>query len=84
MVTTVKLPPELEHSLRQRCALEGRSISEVMRDALSAYLSAAPAPATSAFDLGADLFGRHAGQEDLASRRRQYAADVWDEKHGRR
>ena len=32
MTTTVKLPPELEQSLRQHCAAEGRSISDVMRE----------------------------------------------------
>ena len=50
MTTTVKLPPELEQSLRQHCAAVGRGISEVMRDALTAYLastSAAPASAWS-------------------------------------
>ena len=39
MTTTVKLPPELEQSLRQRCAAEGRSISDVMRDALQVLLN---------------------------------------------
>jgi len=60
MTTTVKLPPELEHQLRQRSTQEGRSISELMRDALSAYLQNVPPPKASAFSLGADLFGRHA------------------------
>ena len=39
MTTTVKLPADLELSLRQRCAAEGRSLSEVMRDALVAATS---------------------------------------------
>ncbi|MDO4231990.1 MAG: ribbon-helix-helix domain-containing protein [Lautropia sp.] len=81
MTATVKLPPELEHSLRQRCAAEGRSISDVMRDALLAYLNAAPATPPSAFSLGLDLFGRHAGPADLASQRRQLLADAWADKH---
>lgn len=81
MTATVKLPPELERSLRQRCAAEGRSISDVMRDALVAYLSTAPATSPSAFSLGLDLFGRHAGPADLASQRRQHLADVWADKH---
>ena len=42
MTTTVKLPPGLEQSLRRQCAAEGRSISEVMRDALTAYLAQVP------------------------------------------
>ena len=49
MTTTVKLPPELEQSLRQRCAAEGRSISDVMRDALLAYLASAPTGTASAW-----------------------------------
>ena len=49
MTITVKLPSELEQSLRQQCAAEGRSLSEVLRDALTAYLAATPAaPATPA------------------------------------
>ncbi len=84
MTTTVKLPLDLEQSLRQYCAAEGRSISEVMRDALVTYLASAPATAASAWSLGADLFGRHAGPADLASARRQHLADAWAEKHARR
>ena len=77
MTTTVKLPPELEHQLRQRSTQEGRSISELMREALSAYLQNVPPPRASAFSLGADLFGRHAGPAD----RRRHLADAWEEKH---
>ena len=84
MVTTVKLPPDLEHSLRQRCTQEGRTLSEVMRDALQFYLSATPEPLKSAHDLGADLFGRYAGPADLASKRHEHAASVWAEKQARR
>ena len=70
MTTTVKLPPELEQSLRQRCAAEGRSISDVMRDALLAYLASAPAGTAAALvvvgllgfrrrDVGLLTAGRH-------------------------
>jgi plasmid stability protein len=83
MTTTVKLPNPLEDSLRERCAAEGRSISEVMRDALVMYLATKPKGVASAFHLGADLFGRSYGQSqsipDLASNRKAYAAQVWDE-----
>jgi len=84
MTTTVKLPADLELSLRQRCAAEGRSLSEVMRDALVAYLAAKPAPPTSAFALGAGLFGRYAGSADLAANRKSALADEWAAKHGAR
>ena len=84
MTTTVKLPPDLEQSLLQRCAAEGRSISNVMRDALLAYLATSPAGAASAWSLGADLFGRHAGPADLATARRQHLGDAWADKQARR
>ncbi|MBN9405024.1 MAG: ribbon-helix-helix protein, CopG family [Burkholderiales bacterium] len=84
MTTTVKLPPSLEQSLRRQCAVEGRSISELMRDALTAYLANVPQAPPSAWSLGADLFGRHGGPADLASARHAHAADVWQDKHARR
>lgn len=83
MTTTVKLPEPLEKSLRQRCAQEGRSISEVMRDALTAYL-AQPAPTGSAFALGEGVFGRFSGPVDLAETRKSQLRDVWEDKQGRR
>jgi Arc/MetJ-type ribon-helix-helix transcriptional regulator len=84
MTTTVKLPNTLEDTLRERCSAEGRSISEVMRDALVMYLATAPKGVASAYTLGQDLFGRDYGQAglgltDLASQRKAYAASVWDE-----
>jgi Arc/MetJ-type ribon-helix-helix transcriptional regulator len=83
MTTTVKLPHTLEDSLRERCTSEGRSISEVMRDALVMYLATAPKGVASAFELGQDLFGRSyapgLGIMDLASNRKAHAASVWDE-----
>ena len=84
MTTTVKLPPELEQSLRQHCAAEGRSISDVMRDALVAYLASVPTTPASPWALGADLFGRHAGPADLATARHTHASDAWAQKHARR
>ena len=84
MTTTVKLPPSLEQSLRRQSAVEGRSISDLMRDALTAYLARVPQAPPSAWSLGADLFGRHAGPTDLAATRHAQAAEVWDEKHARR
>jgi Arc/MetJ-type ribon-helix-helix transcriptional regulator len=83
MTTTVKLPTTLEDSLRERCASEGRSISEVMRDALMMYLAKPHKGAASAFALGEDLFGRSysegLGITNLASNRKAQAAQVWDE-----
>ena len=83
MTTTVKLPDSLEAALRQRCLQEGRSISEVMRDALSAYLAREP-ETDSAWALGQSVFGRHAGQAELAQARKRALAEVWDERQAGR
>lgn len=83
MTTTVKLPESLEAALRQRSLQEGRSISEVIRDALSAYL-ARDAEVDSAWRLGRDVFGRHAGPAELASQRKLALAEVWEERQAAR
>ncbi|HNE60340.1 MAG TPA: hypothetical protein PKJ12_13910 [Ottowia sp.] len=41
MTLTVKSPPDLEQSLGQQSAAEGRSLSELWRDALTADLASA-------------------------------------------
>lgn len=85
MTMTVKLDPTLEERLRQRCAAMGVPASQVIREALRQWLDRAPEVQASAFALGQDLFGRHAGEADLASTRKRALADAWDDKHtGRR
>jgi plasmid stability protein len=84
MTMTVKLDPTLEQSLRQRSAALGKPASEIIREALQAWLASAPEVAPSAHALGADLFGRHRGAPDLATRRKQAVADIWAHKHTRR
>lgn len=84
MTMTVKLPPLLEQSLRQRSAALGRPASELIREALQAYLDSAPMPRPSAYAVGEDLFGRHGGPADLASTRKRALADVWAAKHSGR
>jgi Ribbon-helix-helix protein, copG family len=79
---TVKLPAPLEQTLRQRSAALGRPASELIREALQAYL--ANAPDVSAYGLGKDLFGLYRGPADLSKRRNQGATDIWGEKHDRR
>ena len=83
MTTTVKLPEPLEAALRQRCLQEGRSISEIIRDALSAYLAKEP-ELDSAWYLGREVFGRHAGPAELASQRKRALAEVWEERQAAR
>ena len=84
MTMTVKLPAPLEHGLRQRSAALGRPASELIREALQAYLVNAVDSEASAYGLGRDLFGAHLGPADLVSRRKQIAADLWSDKHARR
>lgn len=83
MTATVKLPAQLEQSLRQRCLQEGRSMSEIIRDALTAYLSQAPSVA-SAWTLGEGVFGRFSGPADLAEQRKSELLSVWTDKQARR
>lgn len=85
VTVTFKLEATLEEQLRQRAQRTGRSTSDVIRSALQAYLAQPePGPARSAFEIGADLFGRHAGPEDLASDRKRAVTQAWSARHARR
>lgn len=84
MTMTVKLDPALEASLRQRSAALGRPASELIREALQAWLDNTPDTLPSAAALGSDLFGRYSGPADLASARKQLLADAWAAKHAGR
>ena len=81
MTMTVKLDPALEQRLRLQSASLGRPASELIREALVAYLDRAPAPPPSAFALDRDLFGRFGGPADLAARRKSALAADWGRKH---
>lgn len=87
MTVTIKLDPALEEQLRQRAHASGRSTSDVVRAALQRYLAQdddESGPPRSPFELGADLFGRHAGPPDLATRRRLGFVAAAAERHARR
>ena len=84
MTMTVKLDPALEQRLRRQSAALGRPASELIREALLAYLDTSPAQPPSAYALGSDLFGRFSGPADLASRRKSAVAEVWGRKHAGR
>ncbi len=84
MTVTIKLDAALEEQLRQRASTTGRSTSDVVRAALQAYLAQeGEGSPHSAFDLGAEFFGRHRGAADLAQNRKSALANVWAERHGR-
>lgn len=82
MIITAKLPSQLEYSLRQRCAQEGRNISEIVCDALTAYLAQAPSSASEWS--GKDLFGRYSGPEGLADNRKAELEGIWADKQAQR
>ena len=85
MTVTIKLETALEEQLRQRASATGRSTSEVVRAALQAYLAQDEGgPLRSAFNLGAELFGRHRGPVNLAQDRKRALADAWGERQSRR
>jgi hypothetical protein len=80
VTTTVKLPTAFEMNLRQHCAISGESISDVIRVALEAHLSAAAKiTSTSPWALGAEYFGRYAGPADFSERFRDARGAVWDD-----
>ncbi len=80
MTMTVKLDEPLERALRKRSATSGLPASVLMREALQAYLTKTEPPPPSAFALGQDLFGRHAGPTDLSQQRKAELGRIWDQK----
>jgi hypothetical protein len=59
--------------------VSGETTSEVMRAALRMYLDQVPPEQPTALGLGEGLFGRFAGSEHLASRRKQALDEIWRE-----
>jgi hypothetical protein len=80
MTLTIKLEPDLEKALGARSAALKLPKSVLVRDALRAYLNQSASP----FELGRDLFARHAGPSDLATNRKKHLAAVLSEKRRRR
>ncbi len=80
MTMTVKLDAPLERALRRRSADLGLPASVLMREALQMFLTKTEPAPISAFALGRDLFGRHAGPTDLASARKAELTVVWNQK----
>lgn len=84
MTMSFKLDAALEQRLRQHSLALGLPASQIIREALQAWLDDTPQAPASAYALGRDLFGQYAGPVDLASRRKQAAAEVWDAKDAAR
>jgi plasmid stability protein len=82
VTVTIKLESGLEEQLRQRASATGRSTSDVVRAALQAYLAQdEKGPPRSAYELGAEFFGRHRGPADLAEERKQALHDAFAQRH---
>ena len=76
MTLTIKLEPALEKALGARSAALKQPKSVLVRAALRAYLNDSASP----YELGRDLFARHAGPADLATNRKKALAEVLSEK----
>jgi hypothetical protein len=73
----------MEQRLRQQSTALGRPASELIREALIAYLDQSATEPPSAYALGSDLFGRFSGPADLAVGRKSALADAWGRKQAR-
>ena len=80
MTLIIKLEPDLKKALAARSAALGQPKSRLIREALRAYLTESP----SSYEIGRDLFARHAGPADLACNRKKHLTEVVNEKHCRR
>ena len=79
MTLTVKLEAELEKALAARSAALKQPKSVLVRAAIRAFLH----DSVSSYELGRDLFARHAGPSDLAENRKKYLVESPDEKRRR-
>jgi hypothetical protein len=78
MTLTIELDPKLKQALARRSADLGVSRSVVVKWALAEYLAN---ELVSAYEAGKDLFGRHgSGEGNLSARRREYHAEIVEEK----
>jgi hypothetical protein len=84
MTITIRLPMKLEADLRARLDRRGIALSGFVRDAITEKLEREPAPISSAYDLGKDLFGKHgSGRDDLSSNRKALLTEMLRAKHHR-
>ena len=76
---TVRIPQELVEALDRLAAQRGARRSEVVRQALRAYLERPPAPeGERPFDRVRDLAGSvYGGPPDLAARHREYLKEIF-------
>jgi Arc/MetJ-type ribon-helix-helix transcriptional regulator len=84
MTITVRLPEELESSLRKRLAREEMALSEFVRRAIAEKLEREPPPRKSAYELGKHLLGKYdSGRTDLSTNADQIVREKIRAKHSR-
>jgi RHH-type rel operon transcriptional repressor/antitoxin RelB len=84
MTITIRLPTRLEADLRARLDTCGVGLSDFVRDAIAEKLEREPTEAPTAYEIGKDLFGKHAsGRRDLSSNRKAILDEVLRAKHRR-
>ena len=70
----LRMPQNLEVKLTVLARIEGRSPTELVKQAIAEYLERRQA-GNMAYELGNDLFGKHgSGKGDLSLRRKAYLA----------
>ena len=69
MTITVRLPADIEQALRKKLEKKGITVSEFVRDLIARDLAEPTFAPGYAYDAGADLFERSAGERDDLSER---------------
>jgi RHH-type transcriptional regulator, rel operon repressor / antitoxin RelB len=84
MTITIRLPTKLEAKLRARLDRRGTGLSDFVRDAITEKLERELVENPSAYDLGKDLFGKHAsGRDDLSTNRKTIVNEMLRGKYRR-
>lgn len=84
MTITIRLPEELEAELRTRLDAQGSGLSEFVREAIAEKLDREAAGKPSAYELGKNMFGKHAsGRDDLSTNRKAILGELLRAKHSR-
>ena len=73
--TTLYLPPELQRALREEARRSGRSQAELVREALSEYMTRRPRPRPRS--IGVVSSGKVSGRTSEAWLRREWARRSW-------
>ena len=85
MTITIRLPDPIEQELRRRLEVEGKALSEFVRQAIVEKLAREPAARPSAYELGRHLFDRHGdGDRDGSEERKSRVREIVDAQHRRR